>query len=232
MGYETLLRLSLIPTCTLFILSLVSIILHAHYWILGDWILAKWLKVILPDRSSVDIILDYVGEPTDATITGQTLSLAAGVMAFVAWYKLRRSDMDMNYNDTRRRFYTGFTIFLALAGFCSALAGLILHFTKLGDGDDYDGCSSQFRETEFWIVWCTREKGACNVSKKWQDGTDKAWSANIACSEALAVKWLLLPVMLCNVLVIVMFAAQAWSRKKTRYQRVPKHGQEKLASYE
>jgi hypothetical protein len=74
---------------------------------------------------------------------------------------------------------------MALAALGSSLAGLLLHFVNLGDDPDFPGCSSQFRGTKFWMLWCTREKGACNALRKWQATLGDDWSSKLACNEAV-----------------------------------------------
>lgn len=47
------------------------------------------------------IMIEYISSATDATIISVCLGLLAGVVAFIAWYKLRRADMDMEHQLVR-----------------------------------------------------------------------------------------------------------------------------------
>ncbi|KAF2117927.1 hypothetical protein BDV96DRAFT_630406 [Lophiotrema nucula] len=224
MEFRTPLLISAFPSVLLFLLSLVSIILNAHYWILGDWIMGKWIRVadVATMTKFIDIVIEYVDTETNATIVALSLSFATGILGFIAWTQLRRSDYDNEYNESRRRFYTGSTMLMSLASFCASLVALIFHYTKQGNDKEYKGCSSEFRNTENWILYCTREAGACNVLEEWHSSifVVKNWAAALACREAKAVKWLLIPIMLCDVAIFTLIGMQAWNRRKTRYQRV------------
>lgn len=103
MGYERVLNLSLIPTTLFFLLSLVSIVITAHYWIIGDWLMPRWIAVptTFNQRTNSwnhdDMIVDYTEPSTNATIISGCLCLTAAVMAGIAWHKLRKRDMDSDF---------------------------------------------------------------------------------------------------------------------------------------
>jgi hypothetical protein len=101
MGYETLLRWTLAPTIGLFTFALIGVVLTTHYWILSDWFLARYL--VYP--GGLDVLIDYQPKSTDATIVSFCLGLFAGVVCFLAWYKLRRQNMDMDHNLVRGPFH-------------------------------------------------------------------------------------------------------------------------------
>lgn len=64
--------------------------------------MGRWMRVIYVGAdgktSPDDTIVDYTGSDTDMTIVSGCLCLGAAVMAFVAWSKLRRQDMDSDFN--------------------------------------------------------------------------------------------------------------------------------------
>jgi hypothetical protein len=101
MQYETLLRLALVPSIVFFLLSLVSVILTTHYWLLGDWIITRWVKVItseVDERTKKnlvdDVIVWYTEKDTNVTIASGCLCLTAAIIALIAWSTLRKPDMD------------------------------------------------------------------------------------------------------------------------------------------
>ncbi|PSN64118.1 hypothetical protein BS50DRAFT_612287 [Corynespora cassiicola Philippines] len=229
MGYETFLRFTLVPTALLFSLSLASIVITAHYWILGDWIMGRWVQIPIEYDSqrnrwiTDDTIVEYSSSSTDATIVSGCLSLGASIVAFLGWYKLRRADMDADLNGPRRRFWTGFVMLGGTTGFAAALAALIVHYTDRGD-DQY-GCTSETHAMSSGSntnMVCSREAGACNFMPQWLSGTSKQWSYELACNEIVAVKWMQIPLMLIAVLIMVMFGMQSWLRKRTRHTRATK----------
>jgi hypothetical protein len=101
MQYDKVLRLALVPTIVFFVLSLVSVAITVHYWILGDWILPKGVRVITTDfeqrtqsyRTDYTVVY-YIDHETDATIASGILCLAAAVMSLIAWSTLRKPGMD------------------------------------------------------------------------------------------------------------------------------------------
>ncbi|KAF2261427.1 hypothetical protein CC78DRAFT_535636 [Lojkania enalia] len=226
MEYYTLLKLSLIPTSLLFLLSLVSIILTTHYWIIGDWFMPRIIDTLILE---FDILIYYVENETNATIISGCLSVGAAIIAFLGWIKLRRSNMDSEALESTRRFWILSVVLCALASFGAALASLILHFTQQWDDPLFPGCKSEFEDTKNWLIHCTREVGACNVMPKLEiEGYNHAPTA---CNEARAVRWLTIPLMICDVAIIALFVAQAWVRREMRYQRV-KRAAEKQVVYE
>jgi hypothetical protein len=101
MQYEKTLRLALGPTIVFFLLSLVSVALTTHYWILGDWIVPRGARIQTNDynertqsyRSDYTIVY-FIDKETDVTIAAGCLCLSAAVMALIAWSTLRKPGMD------------------------------------------------------------------------------------------------------------------------------------------
>jgi hypothetical protein len=101
MQYNKILRLALVPAIVFFVLSLVSVALTVHYWILGDWILPKGIQITTTDfiertqsyRTDYTVVF-YIDQETDATIAAGILCLAAAIMSLIAWSVLRKPDMD------------------------------------------------------------------------------------------------------------------------------------------
>lgn len=101
MEYRKLLTLALVPSILFFLLSLVSVALTTHYWIIGDWITPRGVKVqtsTFNDRTqsyTIDETIVYFTEnDTDATIVSGCLCLTAAVVALIAWAQLRKPGMD------------------------------------------------------------------------------------------------------------------------------------------
>lgn len=102
-NYGTILTLSLAPTVLFASLSLVSIFLTSHYWVLTDYFVGRWLKLEsqFPEKTKFrwdDIIVDYTESSTNATIVSGCLCLGAAVNAIVAYFKLRSKAMDLDYH--------------------------------------------------------------------------------------------------------------------------------------
>jgi hypothetical protein len=101
MQYEKTLRLALGPTIVFFLLSLVSVALTTHYWILGDWIVPRGVRIQTNEynertqtyRSDYTIVY-FIDKETDVTIAAGCLCLSAAVMALIAWSTLRKPGMD------------------------------------------------------------------------------------------------------------------------------------------
>lgn len=101
MQYEKILRLALVPTILFFLLALASVALTTHYWILGDWIVPRGIRIVTDNynqrtqRYSTDYtIVFFIDRETDATIASGCLCLVAAVMALIAWSTLRKPGMD------------------------------------------------------------------------------------------------------------------------------------------
>jgi lysylphosphatidylglycerol synthetase-like protein (DUF2156 family) len=165
MRYQTILGLALVPTTLLFLLSLISVVLTMHYWILGDWFLPRGVQVttgIFDDRSQsypTDYTIVYFQDrETDATIASGVLSLSAAVVALIAWIVLRKSAMDahiftvsdVHYPafalwlmavQNKRRFWVLAVVVMTISSAIAALASLVQHYTKKGS-DEY-GCSTE-----------------------------------------------------------------------------------------
>lgn len=103
MEYRKLLTLTLVPSILFLLLSLVSVALTTHYWIIGDWITPKGVKVqtTFNDRTqsyAIDETIVYFTEnDTDATIVSGCLCLTAAVVAIIAWAQLRKPGMDSQH---------------------------------------------------------------------------------------------------------------------------------------
>jgi hypothetical protein len=101
MHYEKTLRLALVPTIVFFLLSLVSVALTTHYWILGDWIVPRGVRVVTDDfndrtqsyRTDFTIVY-FIDKETDSTIASGCLCLSASIFALIAWSTLRKPGMD------------------------------------------------------------------------------------------------------------------------------------------
>jgi hypothetical protein len=106
MGYEWILRFTLVPAILLLLLSFVSVALTTHYWIIGDWVLTKGVNVRTNDFNErtqsyrIDETMVYfIQSVTDATIVSGCLCLTAAIVALVAWAQLRKPGMDSLYAD-------------------------------------------------------------------------------------------------------------------------------------
>lgn len=103
--YDNILKFALVPSIIFLLLSVVSVALTTHYWILTDWVIPRGLKVVTSEFNDrlqqyvVDDTIVYFREsPTDATIVSGCLNLTAAVVALIAWSTLRKPDMDSQYN--------------------------------------------------------------------------------------------------------------------------------------
>lgn len=106
MDYKKIHKLSLILAVLYLILSLLSIILTAHYWILDDWVMGKWLPVPSQfkekDKFPIDdVIVDFTEPCTNATIVSGCLGLWAAALAIVSHFKVRSAEMDNDYSLVR-----------------------------------------------------------------------------------------------------------------------------------
>jgi hypothetical protein len=115
MASEKLLKFSIIPVISLFVFSLVSIILTTHYWILGEYIMGRLLNMPtvlgVPtmfdeddrERWAVDpVIVDYSMPVTDATITAGCLGLGAAVWTWAMWRNMRNHKFKSSNSQTVR----------------------------------------------------------------------------------------------------------------------------------
>ena len=94
-----------------------------------------------------------------------------------------------------RRFWVGSAIGMAFAGFISALASLITHFTD--KGPDAYGCTVTTGKTSsggvpFSNYVCSREIAVCNfispvVEKAGKIKGINLWAATLACNEAVSI---------------------------------------------
>ncbi|KAF2710586.1 hypothetical protein K504DRAFT_490678 [Pleomassaria siparia CBS 279.74] len=223
MHYEKLLQLCLIPTYFSLVLCLVTAILITHYWILGDFFTTAYFTLISPStKKQTDYYTDFVTSPTDAAIVSASTALMAMIIATIAWYKLRRSNMDMPENLPRRRFWVGSVCLTATANFCSAFAALVLHYTN--KGPDSFGCHESTDASGFVIMSCTREMAACNFMPNMRDRFDQKfnapWAIPLTCNEIMTVKWFQIIIMLNAIALFGMFALQSWVRRKTREDRM------------
>ncbi|KAH3957639.1 hypothetical protein HBH98_228690 [Parastagonospora nodorum] len=236
MQYDKLLHLALVPSIVFFLLSLVSVALTTHYWILGDWIVPRDLRVTTDqfnERTQSfrydDTIVYYVDRETDSTVAAGCLCFGAAIAGMIAWCTLRKPGMDTQLASGKRRFWVLAVIVMSTAGAAAALASLVLHYTE--QGSDADGCSSRT-----WAVsggktntnkYCTREMGSCNLLPMHLRGADR-YNASVACNETVVVKWIQLILLLLALIQLAMFSFQARMRRTTRASRmlepVPKAG--------
>lgn len=193
MGYEKLLRLALAPSILFFLLSLISVALTCHYWILGDWIVPRGVKVQtstynerLRQYEIDDTIVYFIDAVTDATIVSGCLNLTAAVLALIAASTLRKPDMDSQLAAGTRRFYIIAIVTTTVAGMGSALATFVLHYTKLGK-NQY-GCTAERLMMGGQLntnMYCTREMAACKFQPKYLRAGDRS-NAQIACNESVS----------------------------------------------
>lgn len=104
MQYNKILGLALPPTILYLLLSIVSVALTTHYWILGDYMVPRGLRVTtndFVDRTQsyrTDFTIVYFDDAeTNATIASGVLCLAAAVFALIAWFALRGPGMDTQF---------------------------------------------------------------------------------------------------------------------------------------
>lgn len=108
-GFQKLLKFSLVPTVLFAILSFLSIVLTTHYWILTDYFVGRWLKrrSTFPEKTKFtwdDVIVDYTEPSTNATIVSGCLCFAAAINCVVAYFKLKHNAMDLDYHSVRSSF--------------------------------------------------------------------------------------------------------------------------------
>ncbi|KAF9693893.1 hypothetical protein EKO04_008184 [Ascochyta lentis] len=227
MQYRKPLTLALVPSILFFLLSLVSVALTTHYWIIGDWITPRGVKVqtgTFNDRTqsyTIDETMVYfTSNDTDATIVSGCLCLTAGVVSLIVWAQLRKPDMDTQFATNKRRFWILAVVLTSLVGAVTALVSIILHYTN--KGDDAFGCRSETLQMAGKFntnKYCTREAAACNFLPKYLSKGDKS-SAALGCTEAVTVKWLQIALIFLALLVLSLFAMQARIRRKTRPMRM------------
>ncbi|KAF2849042.1 hypothetical protein T440DRAFT_144781 [Plenodomus tracheiphilus IPT5] len=229
MEYGKILRLALVPTILFFLLSLVSVVLTTHYWVIGDWIVPRGVTVTtsqFDDRTqryvTDDTIVYFTIADADATIVSGCLNLAAGVIGLIAWSTLRKPGMDSQLAAGKRRFYIIAVVVMSIAGACSALASIALHYTE--KGDNQWGCTGERLMMGGKMntnMYCTREMAACNFQPQYLRGDDRS-NASIACNEALVVKWLQIILIINALIVLALFSVQARLRRTTRDTRMAK----------
>ncbi|KAF1960024.1 hypothetical protein CC80DRAFT_544487 [Byssothecium circinans] len=221
-------QLSIIPAVILCILSVLSIILTATYWIIGDWIMGRWVQMpsSYPEKDrwpNDDVTVDYTEASTNAAIVSGCLNLTTAVVAIIAWRRLRNHELDTDFNTPLRRFYV---IAVYITGACSsiaALTALVMHFTD--KGPDQWGCTSSTGKTfqtpakgvPFTNLLCSREIGACNFLLPHLKGKDNEGAAAVACNTAVTVKWLQIIIILFAIAVMAMFFFGAKLRRRTRW---------------
>jgi hypothetical protein len=106
MQYHTILGVALVPTILLLLLSLVSVALTTHYWIMGDYIISPGVSVTTNDfdqraqsyRTDFTIVYFQDAE-TDTTIASGVLCLATAITAIIGWSVLRGPGMDTQIAD-------------------------------------------------------------------------------------------------------------------------------------
>ncbi|KAH7389645.1 hypothetical protein DE146DRAFT_635349 [Phaeosphaeria sp. MPI-PUGE-AT-0046c] len=226
MQYERTLRLALIPTIVFFLLSIVSVALTTHYWILGDWVVPRGIRLTtgIDERTRLPktdfTIVDFIDKETDVTIAAGCLCLSAAIVALIAYSTLRKPGMDTQLAAGKRRFWVLAVIVMTITGAAVSLASLVLHYTRKGD-DDF-GCISETLMMSGKLntnKYCTREMAACNFQAAYLKGGDRS-NASIACNETVVVKWLQLILVINALVVFALFSLQARTRRKTRDSRM------------
>jgi len=225
--YDNFLKFALVPSIVFLLLSVVSVALTTHYWILTDWVIPRGLKVVTSEFNDrlqqyvVDDTIVYFREaPTDATIVSGCLNLTAAVVALIAWSTLRKPDMDSQYNSSTRRFWMLSIVVTTIAGSATAIAAVVLHYTERGD--DKWGCTSERLMMSGQMntnVYCTREMATCNYQPGFIPRGDRE-NASVACAEAVTVKWLQIVMTVNALILLVMFSLQAFLRRKSRQARL------------
>ncbi|KAJ4333826.1 hypothetical protein N0V87_007302 [Didymella glomerata] len=228
MEFRKLLTLAIVPSVLFFLLSLVSVALTTHYWIIGDWITPRGVKVQtnkFNDRTqsyTIDETIVYFTEnDTDATIVSGCLCLTAAVVALIAWAQLRKPGMDTFDATNKRRFWVLAVIVTSLVGAVTALVSIILHYTN--KGDDAFGCRSETLQMAGKFntnKYCTREVAACNFLPKYLSNKSDRASAGLGCAEAVTVKWIQIALILLSLVILALFSVQASLRRKTRPTRM------------
>ncbi|KAH7084635.1 hypothetical protein BKA63DRAFT_499 [Paraphoma chrysanthemicola] len=225
MQYDRILRLALIPSIIFLLLSLVSLALTTHYWILGDWILPQGVRVITGVNQQTQVpTVDYTfayfkDNETNVTVASGCLCLAAAVIALIAWSTLRKPGMDTQFAAGTRRFWILAVVVMSVTGAAVALASLAMHYSE--KGSDQFGCDSETLMMAGKMNTnkeCTREMAACNFLPRYVRGSDRS-NAAIACNEAVVVKWLQLILVINALIVLALFSVQARVRRTTRYSR-------------
>ncbi|CAI6338346.1 unnamed protein product [Periconia digitata] len=227
MQFEKAHKLSIVPALILCILSFVSIVLTSVYWILGDWIMGRWVPIPSTHKDSDkwpinDVIVDYTDASTNATIVSGCLNLFAACVAMVAWGKLKNHELDTDFNAPLRRFYVLAVYITGACGSIAALTAFILHYTD--SGPDEWSCTTQTGYTfqtpqkgiPFDNVLCSREHGACNFIVK-NAKADKQGAATAACNTARTVKFLQIILLLISCITMAMFFFQAKLRRHVRW---------------
>jgi ABC-type multidrug transport system fused ATPase/permease subunit len=225
--YENVLKFALIPSILYLLLSLVSVALTTHYWILTDWVISRGVRIVtseFDDRTNQFVtdatIVYFTDTDTDTTIVSGCLNLAAAVIAVIAWSTLRKPGMDTVMNSTVRRFWILSIVVMAQAGAVMAIVSLAMHYTKLGD-DKY-GCTQErlmMGGSFNTNIYCTREMAVCRFQPEFARGSDKQYSA-VACNEAVTVKWMQILLAILGFVVLSMFSLQAYLRRTTRESRI------------
>lgn len=102
--YGAILRQSLVPSIVFLLVSLVSVALTTHYWIIGDWIVPRGVTVTtstLDERTrryiTDETIVYFTSADADATVVSGCLNLTAAVIALIAWSTLRKPGMDSQF---------------------------------------------------------------------------------------------------------------------------------------
>ncbi|KAH6639350.1 hypothetical protein C7974DRAFT_129506 [Boeremia exigua] len=227
MDYRKLLSLSLIPSILFLLLSIVSIALTTHYWIIGDWIIPRGVRVqtdTFNDRTQSytidETIVYFTANDTDATVVSGCLCLTAAVVAVIAWAELRKPGTDTQLATNKRRFWILAVVVTTLVGAITALVSIILHYTN--KGDDAFGCRSETLQMAGRFntnKYCTREMAACNFLPGYLSRGDRS-NAALGCTEAVTVKWLQVALILLALLILSIFALQARLRRTTRSSRM------------
>lgn len=103
MDYQRILKLSPIPNIILLLLSLVSLMLTTHYWILTDYIMGRLIlrPSTFPEKNRYPtdkVVVDFTESSTNATIVAGCLCLVAAINAIIGAGELRRHELDLEYH--------------------------------------------------------------------------------------------------------------------------------------
>ncbi|KAF2653151.1 hypothetical protein K491DRAFT_694956 [Lophiostoma macrostomum CBS 122681] len=223
MNFKTILNLSLVSAVFFLILTLTDVILTVAGWIFGDWFVYRIVSFVGKDGERFsNILIFYITSPTDACVVASTIGMAAAIVSIIAWTRVKKSEMDLDFNMPRRRFWLGFVIFSATATFSSAMAAFILHYTAVGSEDH--GCNVVPDGKGGATYYCTRTSAACDLMPTWKTiipNTDpKRGHIDTFCNLSQATKWFQLILAFTCLIVMGLFSWHAYVRRQTRYMRV------------
>ena len=99
MHYKTILNASLTATVFFLVLTLTDVVLTVAGWIFGDWFVYRIVEFTDIDGQPFSgILVFYITSPTDACVVAGTVGLAAAIICVIAWTRVRRGEMDLDFN--------------------------------------------------------------------------------------------------------------------------------------